>query len=148
MKFEFTLETVLKYRTRLEEQAQQAYYEAKRSADDLLLEIKQMYQHLDEARIEIQRELVAQTSSARLQVLETFIAGQKIKIEMARKEVRQRLVLVEEKQDLLIAATREKMALAKLKERRWAEFKKMKLRKETKILDEMVTTRMSGRIKE
>jgi flagellar FliJ protein len=145
VKFEFSLESVLKYRIQLEEQAQQAYYEAKRAADAVLLKIQQLYQELDNARVEVQKELVSQTSSARLQVLESFISGLKIKIDQSRRDVRQLLVVVDEKQDLLITATREKMVLSKLRERRLAEFKKLQLRKATKAMDETVTTRMHGR---
>lgn len=144
MKFIFSLESVLKHRRRLEDQAKREYLEAKHAVDTLLGEINEMYLRIDQTREAIHQETLGHSTAPRLEFLSAFIEGQKVKIETARKKARELLAIAEEKQELLIHAQKEKKVLEKLKDRRWLEFKKDRRHREIKQLDEIVTMR-SGR---
>lgn len=141
MKFRFSLEPVLKHRQRLEEQAQQAYIEARQAAELVLGEIKSMYQQIDDTRKEIQEKAATQTSSSSLSLLTDFIEGQKIRIERHRLKARELLTIAEQKHEDLIQAAREHLALQKLRDMRMREFQKAQKTKERKQIDEMNTTR-------
>ena len=143
MKFVFALESVLKHRSLVEEQARIAFLEAKHAVDQLLGEIQQMYQRMDQTREAIHQETLGQSTSPRLEFLSSFIEGQKIKIEAARRKARELLVTAEEKQEQLIEAQKERKVLDKLKEKRFLEFKKNVRQRELKRLDEIVTLRAS-----
>src|SRR5262245_33759897 len=106
MAFRFNLESVLKHRKRLEELAQREFAEAQAAVDEALRRLEQMYERMDQVREEI---LAAQRGRDKNKVgmiceMETFVRGQKVRIEKARDEARQLLAKAEEKQEALIAA--------------------------------------------
>jgi flagellar FliJ protein len=145
MSFKFSLESVLKHRKRLEEIAQREFAEAQASVDALLRKIEAMYARLDEVREEI---LGAQKagSAAKLEEIremEHFMAGQKIRIETLRQEARVLLQIAEEKQELLIAAARDKKMLVKLKEKKKLEYQEWLKTVEQKELDDMTMVRQA-----
>lgn len=143
MAFKFPLESVLKHRQRLEEIAQREFAEAQANVDECLRKIEAMYNRIDEVRNEIK---AAQTVGTREMVeqireMETFISGQKIRIENLRLEARTLLQIAEEKQEALIAAARDKKALVKLKERKKVEYLQYLSQLEQKELDDMTSVR-------
>jgi|SaaInlStandDraft_6_1057023.scaffolds.fasta_scaffold18565_2 flagellar protein FliJ len=137
MAFKFNLETLLKHRKRVEEEAQRVYFEAKSKADAALAEIEQMYDKIDEAR---QRAEALETEGGDVSQyviqIDQFIMGQKLKIEMKKVIVRELLSEAEEKHELLTEASQEFKIIEKLKENKKAEYLKIKRKKEQKKLDE------------
>ena len=145
MAFKFGLESVLKHRKRLEEIAQREFAEAQASVDAMLRRIEDMYRRLDEVREEI---LAAQKSGSaaklhEIREMETFMGGQKIRIEALRQEARQLLQIAEEKQELLIAAARDRKMMVKLKEKKQTEYRDWLKTVEQKELDDMTMVRQS-----
>ena len=125
MAFKFGLDSVLKYRKRLEDVAQRAFVDAQKAVDEVLQRLEGMYARLDEVREEILR---TQQSGSKgnlelVREMELFVSGQKIRIASTRQEARDLLQKAEEQQELLIAAAREKKILVKLKEKRLTEYK-------------------------
>ena len=143
MAFRFGLESVLKHRKRLEEAAQREFAEAQAAVDECLSRIDAMYTRMDEVREEIQHAQ-HDGSAARIEEvreMESFLGGQKIRIETLRLEARRLLQIAEEKQELLIEAAKEKKILVKLREKRLAEYREWLKQVETKELDDMTMVR-------
>lgn len=147
MAFKFGLNTVLKHRQRLEDVAQREYAEAQAAVDECLRAIEAMYQRNDEVRDDIaaaQKKGSAE-SVHQIRDMETFLGGQKIRIEHMRLKARELLVIAEIKQEALIEAAKEKKVLVKLKEKRFAEYKEWLARMETKEMDDMTSMRSARR---
>lgn len=147
MAFRFGLETVLKHRHRIEEVAQREFADAQAAVDQCLSEIEAMYRRLDEVREEI---LAAQQrgSASELEMIremETFVTGQKVRIERLRLKARDLLIVAEEKHEALITAAQERKVMVKLKEKRFAEYKTWLARMEAKELDDVVSVRTARR---
>jgi flagellar export protein FliJ len=141
VKFQFSLETVLHHREHLEHEAMQAYADAKRTCDQHMADIHNMYLQIDQARREIDEHARGVGTPEHITMLDNFIEGQKIRITRARLKARELLAIVEEKHEALLAAARDKQSLLKLKERHWLSFRKKRKKLQMKQLDEIVTTR-------
>jgi len=147
MAFKFGLNTVLKHRQRLEDVAQREYAEAQAAVDECLRTIEAMYQRSDEVREDIAAAQKRGSAENLQQIrdMETFLGGQKIRIEQMRLKARELLVVAEVKQEALIEAAKEKKILVKLKEKRFAEYKEWLARMETKEMDDMTSMRAARR---
>lgn len=140
MAFEFSFESLLRHRARIEEMARREFLEAQAIVQGTLNEIDKMYQRIDEVRNQISEEQQGNNTNL-IQQLEAFIEGQKIRIEMKRLEARQQMEVAEEKQDILTERAKEHKSLKKLKAKKYAEFKKAQKKKEAKNIEDMVTMR-------
>lgn len=147
MAFRFGLNTVLKHRQRVEEIAQREFVEAQTAVDECLNAIEAMYQRMDEVREEISAAQRKGDAHHLQQILEMekFLDGQKIRVERMRLKARELLVIAEEKHEALIEAAREKKILAKLKEKRFAEYKERLSRIEYKEMDDLTNMRTARR---
>ncbi len=143
LKFRFKLESILRYRRTLEEQARANYLQARAKADQALLEIEQMYQAIDDARLSIKNAALQGSSANHLGLQEDFIQGQKIRIDAARMKARELLSTADEKQEELTQAQRERKVLELLKDRKHADFKITQKKLDMKIMDE-VGSRIGG----
>lgn len=145
MGFKFNLESVLKHRQRLEEEAQREFAEAQRAVNEILQKIESMYNRMDEVREEIAAAQKSGTAQALEQVrnMEEFLVSFKKQIEATRLQARELMAAAEERQEKLIFAAQEKKVLAKLKERREAEHREHVSRIEAKELDDLTTIRQS-----
>lgn len=143
MKFQFKFEVLKKHRRRLEEEAQRNFMEARANLDACLNMIKSHYDSIEDSRSRIANEQSSGNAHAfeLIRGFEQFIDGQKIRIERKRQEARHLMVVVEEKQELLIEAAREYKKIEKLRERKLEDFKKHKKRVEAKRVDDLVTIR-------
>lgn len=141
MGFKFQLETVLKYRKRLEEIAQREYAEAQAQVDEVLRKLEQMYQRMDEVREEIAKAQSGHDASKIefIRQMESFLTGHKILIERQREHARDLLMVAEEKQEILIAAAKERKVLVKLKEKRQAEYQNWRNQIEIRLADDQTT---------
>jgi len=147
MKFEFKFESLLKYRKRLEEAAQREFISARRELDECLARIQQMYLSIEETRAYIaacQRQGEPGDISQILSS-EQFIRGQNRRIDEERARARQLMMNVEQKQELLVSASREFKKMEKLKDRQKTDFKKEAKRREMKRIDDLVVIRAGRR---
>lgn len=147
MGFKFSLEAVLKYRKRLEDQAKKNFAESQQKLDEAKQKLKSMYQLIDRSREEIASFQTSGRSKGVSEILEreSFIQGQGLRITRHREEMRTLQQDLEEKQEALILALRERKTLEKLKERKKREYDMEVARKEALILDEIATIRAGGR---
>ena len=145
MQYKFGLESVLQYRKRREDEAQREFAEAQRKMDEQLEVVNQMSDRVDEVRNEI-GQLQAEKGAhiERIRQLESFINGQKIRIENERAKARDLMQTAEEKRAHLVEVSQEKKALEKLKERRRQKFVKEQKKKEQKRADDLITMRFNG----
>jgi flagellar FliJ protein len=142
VKFEFTFEKLLGHKRTLEDVARREWSEAKAKVDAAMKILEEMYQLIDSSRLragEISSEGGAQTVA--LSQIDTFISGQKIRIERHRATLRELLGELERRQELLVEAAKERKTLEKLKERRLEEYKLARKKRELKRMDELVVTR-------
>ncbi len=145
MSFKFNLESVLKYRKRLEDIAQKEYAEAQANVDECLNKIEGMYKRLDEVREEVSQAQKSKDGRNIAEILEMehFMAGHKIRIEAMRQAARVLLQIAEVKQEALITAAREKKMLIKLKEKKKIEYHEWLRTVETKEQDDMTMARQA-----
>lgn len=147
MAFKFKFTSLMKYRKRMEDAAQREYLQARRNLDDCLMLIQQYYESMEKARQEIGIHQRSGDSGALSQILtlEHFIDGQKIRVTNERTRARELMAKVEEKQELLIEATREHKKLEKLEERMRDVYRKDEKRREAKQVDDLVVIRSRRR---
>ncbi len=145
--FRFGLEPVLKQRKRVEDVAQTEFAMAQAELNQCLKKIDQMYEEIDRARENIVREQKSKEALAleRIRQAEKFILGQQLLIERERLRARDLMQKAEDKQQILIEASKERKALGRLKEKRQVEHKKELDLLDEKNTDELVTMRFKRR---
>lgn len=142
MKFRFPYDKLLDHRKTLKEIAHKEYILAQTAVDEAEAKLKTMYDDVENARVragDLTKSGGAQ--GAALVQINEFIGGQKFRIERQREEIRGLRMTAEEKQLALVEAAKEHKTLVKLKERRLADYKKLRKKLELKEMDEIVTTR-------
>lgn len=144
MKFKFSYEKLLAHKQTLEEIAQKNLADAQRRLDEAKAELNALFKAVDDARaraFETERQGgLSQNSGA---MADEFANGQKIRIARQRDVIRERNMDVEQRQEELILAARERKTLEKLKEKKIEEFKTEVKRKEQKETDDMITMRFA-----
>ncbi len=141
MKFKFRLQKLLEHRTRLKESAQRDFMDARAKTVEALRILDEMYRAIDTAREDGQRLVTSGSGASALGTIETFVAGQKIRIENHRKKIRELKAEEERLQDILIEAAKEKKTLEKLKENKRLEFVEEMERRERLEYDDMAVMR-------
>jgi flagellar protein FliJ len=142
MKFEFSLESLLDHRRRVEDVAQKDWAEAQAKVDQAVAKLNEFYDQVDEARqrtASLENQGGAQAGA--LISNSEFIGGQKYRIEAQRHVIRGLKAEAERLQDILIEAAKETKTLEKLRERQLEEFKIKRRKLEAKELDELIVTR-------
>jgi flagellar FliJ protein len=141
-KFKFSFERLLQHKHTLEDVARRDHLLAKKAMDEAKQEIDQMYRDIDESRDwSLKVELQGGSQSMTLAQIDEFINLQKIRIERARLALRSLMTEVENKQEKLIEAAKERKTLEKLRERRVEEHKQKLAEHEMKENDEIVVLR-------
>ncbi len=144
MKFKFSYEKLLAHKQTLEEIAQKNLAEAQRKLDDAKAVLNALFKAVDEVRARaFQMERQGGLSQNTGAVADEFANGQKIRIAQQRTVIRERNMDVEQRQEELILAARERKTLEKLKEKKIEEFKTEAKRKEQKETDDMITMRFA-----
>ena len=133
----FNLETVLKYRQRLKDQAQSRFQSAQRKlaeARESLAEKQGEYQHLLNTFKKLETDGIAVDDHIRYQNRLEFVSAE---LEECEKEVQKKreVVILERKQ--LLHTSQDERVLGKLKEKQNLEYRRYVNRKETAILDEI-----------
>lgn len=143
MKFKFSYEKLLEYYHQQEEIARRDYNESLTRLEEERGRQNENYRQFDDALAATfeARDNPKGSEIAKLEHLGEFMKGQEIRIARQREIIINHTQIVEQKQEILIAAAREVEILIKLKEKKQAEFKKLEKKKETKLNDELVVTR-------
>lgn len=148
-KFQFAFATLLKLKSVAEAEAQRELQNIKakvRSEEDILY---RMYESVENSyQLGLEYKLEGKEVSPRLDVVDTFIKGQNIRIEQKREEIRRLKQLEEEKQEIWLEKRKEKKSLELLKERKMDEHKKEVMQKQAKNLDDIISTRFAARVGE
>jgi flagellar FliJ protein len=138
-RFEFSLQKVLDYRRRREEQAIRAFAQAQAQ---LLHEQAVLH------RLLVEREECLRRSHRRqrltmelLDVEQTYLTTLERRIEAQRERVAEVEKVLEERRQALIEARRERKALERLREKHYEQWRQETLRTEQKALDELATMR-------
>lgn len=141
MKFNFRLQKVLEHRKRLEEAAQRDFMEAKSKTIEAMRILSEMYRAIDVAREDAQVMVTSGSAPNALNTIDTFVIGQKIRIENHRKKIRELKADEERLQDALIEAAKERKTLEKLKENKRLEFVEELERRERLEYDDLAVMR-------
>jgi flagellar FliJ protein len=147
VKFRFAFESLLEHRKLEEEIARRDFNEAHNILDQQKALYKKLYTRLHEVESEVSQRQASKdgVSISNLLELDDFMAGQKVKIARQREVVINHTSIMEGKQEILIAAAKERKILEKLKEKKKAEHKKLMAKKDAKLNDEIVVTRFRDR---
>lgn len=147
MKFRYTYEKLLSHKQTLEEIAQKNLADAQRRLDSAKAELSALFKAVDDVRaraFEMERQGgQSQNSGA---IADEFANGQKIRIAKQRDVIREMNMDVEQRQEELILAARERKTLEKLREKKLEEFKTEQKRKEQKDVDDMITMRFLRKV--
>ena len=141
MKFIFSYEKLLHHKKTLEDIARREYLLAQQAVDVANRDIAEMYRSIDEARSLSARRVAELGSASSGAMADEFIRGQNTRIERRRAELRQLMMEVEAKHQVLVEAAKEKKTLEKLKDRSFKLFLRARKKQELKEVDEIVTTR-------
>jgi flagellar FliJ protein len=138
-RFVFSLQKVLEYRQRLEEQAIRAFAEAQAQ---LMHEQAVLHKLLIEREECLRRSHRRQHLSVELLAVEqTYLSALEERIEQQRQRVAEAEKVLEEKRQALIGAQRERKTLERLREKQYEEWRQEWLRTEQKALDELANVR-------
>ncbi|MDZ4677635.1 MAG: flagellar export protein FliJ [Oligoflexia bacterium] len=143
MKFKFSYEKLEEYYKQQEQIASRDYNESMAHLDNEKQRYQNMFEELDVAA-EDGAALRARPEGApiaRLVQIDDYIDGQKINIARQREIVINHTHIVEQKQEILIAATKESKTYEKLRENQFTAFKQKLKKHEAKVNDELVVTR-------
>lgn len=142
MSFVFSLEVLLEHKRRLQDEARRVWSEAQGKVDQATAELNGFYGQVDDTRKANQElEKSGGALAARLIANDSFIDGQKIRIERQRLKIRELKSAAETLHELMVEALRDTKTLEKLKEKQKEEYKKKLRVREMKENDEIVTLR-------
>ncbi|MGC8782900.1 MAG: flagellar export protein FliJ [Armatimonadota bacterium] len=138
-RFEFSLQKVLDYRQRREEQAVRAFTQAQAQ---LLHEQAVLHKLVVEREECLRRSHRQQRLTVELlDVEQTYLSALEERIEAQRERVAEAEKVLEEKRQALTQAQRERKALERLREKHYEQWRQEILRIEQKALDELATAR-------
>lgn len=138
-RFVFSLQKVLEYRQRLEEQAIRDFAEAQKRVHHQ----QALLAHLLTRRM----QCLQQSSRARrltvqmLDVEQTYLSALEQRIEAQRRRVAEAETALEERRRALIEAQRERKTLERLREKHYEQWRQEYLRWEQRALDDLATVR-------
>ena len=143
MKFKFRLMTLLRHKKRLRDEAMKAFAEAQAEVNEKLSEIDYLFSIITESRNYAHGfEKQAAFKTTIHEYTDAYIRGVKRQIEESRLQARELMLVMEEKQEALIEATREVKSIEKLRDKQKERFLKEKKKKENKLVDENVMVRV------
>ncbi len=139
MKTKFAFEKLMEHRKNLEELAMRDYVDAQGNLDRANRLMDRYYDSIEEGRNQVSSlENLGGKILGQLELIESFIHGQKRRIVEHREQVRSIIQDVEKKHETLIERAREYKVLERLKEKQMEKIKKEKKKREMKSVDEMV----------
>lgn len=145
MKFRFPFEKILAHRISVEEIARRDWLLAKAAVEEAEAGLKRMFDEIIQAHT---RAGLLVRGGGRpgpdLQQIDSFLGGQRVRVELQRRKIRDLLARLEEQQERLTEAARDRKTMERLKERRLAQFKLKAKKQELKAVDEIVVTRFKS----
>ena len=143
--FQFKFTSVLNYRRQIEDVRQQEFAQSKRlweQEKSLLEQYHELWRTcLSEWRIR-QRDAV---EILEVELYQRYMLRLREEIRRQAEKVKECLVIMDEKREVLLHAQKERKALDKLREYHFSEYRTAMLRKETGFLDEIATQRFNAR---
>lgn len=137
-KFKFKLETVLKERKKVEDQRLKDWTLARQLIQAIYDQLAALESRLVEAVDETTALSAQPTGTVGMVIsMDSFIKGQKIRIEWKRREVERAEKIVEKARLLYVTARQKREAIEKLKERKHTEYKDAVRKHEAKIMDDI-----------
>lgn len=144
MKFIFRLEFLLRQKTLEEKTAKIGFLESQGLVNVAFENIQKLQEQIRLLREKGEREQkFGGNCSTWLASYDDFINGQKLRIENAKIELRELMVLLEDKKEKLLEVTRERKIIEKMKENKIKEHKKNLKKREQKSVDDLVISRRS-----
>lgn len=141
-RFEFSLQKVLDYRQRREEQALRAFAEAQAQLAHARAVLERLQHEREECLARSQRR--HRLMVPMLTVEQTYLSALEERLEEQRQRVAQAERLLEERRQALLEAQRERKALERLREKQYEQWRQEMLRVEQKALDELATMRAAS----
>lgn len=141
-RFEFSLQKVLDYRQRREEQALRAFAEAQAQLAQERAVLESLLHEREACLRRSQRRHRLMMSM--LTVEQTYLSALEERIVVQRERVTQAERLLEERRQALLEAQRERKALERLREKQYEQWRQEMLRVEQKALDELATMRAAS----
>ena len=137
-KFRFKLDVVLAERKRVEDQRLKDWTLAQRLLQGMYDQLHALQKRLSVAFGEATSLGALQAGNVgMLSSVESFISGQKVRIEWKSREIERAIKIVEKARLLYVTARQKREALEKLKERKFDEFKEAIRKNELKKLDDI-----------
>ncbi len=133
----FKLQSVLNYRQRLEDQAQQVLTQTLQRQVQMQEQIKVCQQQLQACDADIQRRQQEGLSIAELTMLEGQISHLRRLMVTYQSQLRELQGQINREREALLKAARERQVMEKLKEKQEAEYRRELDRKEREMLDEI-----------
>lgn len=144
--FKFSYQKLLEFYSQQEEVARRDYMESLHKLEIEKVRLNHMYKLCDQS-LDDAFQLRNSTEGApieRLTQIDLFMDGQKIKIEKQKQIIINHTQIVEQKQEILFVAAKEKKILEKLKEKKIEEHKAELKKRDAKLNDEIVVTRFKN----
>lgn len=133
----FTMEPVLKYRRRLEDQARQELYQALEKEAEIFSRCNLIKNELAHLFTSLQEDRNQGTTVDRLTLFENKIVIVQEQLQAVEKELESIRETVSQKRQLLVQSSKDRKVLEKLKEQQNASYKKYLDKKEANMLDEI-----------
>ncbi len=138
-RFVFSLQKVLDYRQRLEEQAIRHFAEAQRRLQAEQLLLAQLIQTRQDCLMRSERR--HRLPIPMLEVEQTYLSALEERIEQQVQRVAEAEEALEARRQELVEAQRERKALERLREKHYEQWRQELLRSEQKALDDLATVR-------
>ena len=133
----FKLQSVLNYRQRLEDLAQQVLAQTLQRQGQLQEQLQQCQQQLDTCDGEVQQRQQQGMSIAELTMFEDRIGHLRQLMVSYRQQLLALQDQIDDEREALLKAARERQVMEKLKEKQDAEYRRELDRKEREMLDEI-----------
>lgn len=133
----FTLQSVLNYRTTLEEQAQQALALSQQQQQELTAAIATQQQELSDQDHELKQRQEQGLTIAEIDIYERRISHCRRRSAQLQEQLERLQRKIVRQREALLATARDRQVMDKLKERQDAEFRHQEERKERSHLDEI-----------
>lgn len=142
-KFEFKLDTVLKLRTRIEEQRQQELRQAQHLRDEALRQLEYRRAQQDEAVNAYRQRVFGSLDLVSMIDYHRYLAWLKEMVVLDEAHLRACEAKVADARSRLIEASKEKKIVDKLKEKAYREYQVAELHADIAFLDELGTSRFN-----
>jgi flagellar FliJ protein len=147
-KFSFSLDKVLRHRHIQADLAQKDFIDAQNNLNDEIAKLENM-KDLKEAALEQRRQTVQQSQSwsATVEQINTYLAGQDVRIRNQTERLTEFENIVESRRQILQEALTAAKIIEKLREKKKEEFMKEVANYEQQEMDELSVMRFAGREK-